>query len=131
MVRLRRVNVRSPRACDFEICSGRRGDSDDSREDGRANWCKYACEAELDGFSAVVNGLVLSAKAQKDVVEAVFVAARVAASGATSSLVNDCFATDTDGGLVSSVRRLRGATYVAWATSAQARWSWTTTRKQR
>ena len=34
---LRRVGVRSPRACGSAICSARRGDSDDSREGGRAN----------------------------------------------------------------------------------------------
>ena len=66
VVRLRRVGVRSPRACGSEICSGRRGDSDESREGGRANWCKSACEAELVGFNAVVDGLVLSAEAVEE-----------------------------------------------------------------
>ena len=35
-------------------------------------------------------------------------AARVAGRGTTSALVEACFATDTAGGLASSVRRLRG-----------------------
>ena len=37
VMRLRRVGVRSFRACGSAICSARRGDSDDSREGGRAN----------------------------------------------------------------------------------------------
>ena len=37
VVLLRRVGFRSPRACGSEICNGRHGDSDESREDGRAN----------------------------------------------------------------------------------------------
>ena len=99
--------MRSPRACDSEMCSGRRGDSDDSRESGRSNWCKSACEAELVGFGAVVGGSVLIAGAVEKVAAVAVVAAQVAGCGTTSSLVDDCVATDTAGGLVSSVRRLR------------------------
>ena len=113
MVRLRRVGVRSPRACNYEIFSGRRGDSDDSREGGRANWCKSACEVELVSFGAVVGGAVvggslLSAGAVEEVAAVVVVAARATGCGTISALVDACFATDTAGGLVSSVRRLRG-----------------------
>ena len=105
VVRLRRVGVLSPRACGSEICSGRRGDSDDSRENWRANRYKSACKAELVGFGAVVGGSVLSAEAVKEVVAVVFVAARVTGCGTISALVDACFATDTAGGLVSSVQR--------------------------
>ena len=95
MVRLRRVGVRLPRACDSEICSWRRGDSDDSREGGCSNWCKSAFEAEFVGFGALVDGSVLSAETEEEVAAVVFVATRVAGCGATSSLVDDCFATDS------------------------------------
>ena len=105
--RLRRVGVRSPRACGSAICSGWRGDSDDSREGGRVNCCKSACEAELVNFGTVVSGSVLSAQAVKEVAVVGFVAARVAGCGTTSPLVDASFATDTAGGLASSVRRLR------------------------
>ena len=67
VVRFRRVGVRSFRACDSEICSGRRGDSDKSGEIGRSNWCKSACEAELVGVGAVVVGTVLRAIAEEEV----------------------------------------------------------------
>ena len=100
--------MRSPRACGSEICSGRRGNSDDSREVGRANWCKSACEAELIGFGAVLDGSVLSAEAVEEVAAVFVVASRVAGCSTISALVDACFATDTAGGLVSSVRRLRG-----------------------
>ena len=30
------------------ICSGRCGDSDESRDGGKANYCKFACVEELD-----------------------------------------------------------------------------------
>ena len=108
VVRLRRVGVRSPRAYDSEICSGRRGDSDDSREGGRANWCKSACEAVFVGFGEIVAGSVLSAEAVEEVAESGLVAAGVAGRDTVSALVDVCFATDTAGGLASSVRRLRG-----------------------
>ena len=100
--------MRSPRACDSKICSGRGGDSDDSREGGRTNWCKSACKAELVGFGAVVIRSVLSAEAEEEVAAVGLAAARVAGRGTTSALVDACFATDTAGGLTSSVRRLRG-----------------------
>ena len=106
VVRLRRVGVLSPRACGSEICTGRRGDSDDSREYGRANWCKSTCEAKLVGFGAVVGGSVLSAGAVVKVAAVVVVAARMTGCGTISALVGACFATDTEGGLASSVRRL-------------------------
>ena len=108
MVRLRRVGVRSPRACGSEICSGRRGDSDDSREGGRANWCRSTCETELVGFGAVVGGSVLSAGAVEEVAAVVVVAARVTECGTISAFVDACSAKDTAGGFVSSVRRLHG-----------------------
>ena len=107
VVRLRRVGVRSPRACGSEICNGRRGDSDNSRTGGRANWRKSACEAELVGFGAVVDGSVLSAQTVKELSAVVVVDARVAGCGKISALVDACFATDPAGGLVLSVRRLR------------------------
>ena len=106
--RVRRVGVRSPGACVSAICSGRRGNSDDSREGGRANLRRSVCEAELVGFGTVVDGSVLSAEAVEEVAAVGFVAARVAGCGTTSQLVDACFATDTAGGLASSVRRLRG-----------------------
>ena len=108
VVRLRRVGVRSPRVCGSEICSGRCGDSDDSREGGRATWCKSACEAELVGFGAVVCGSVLNAEAVEEFAAVVVVAARVAGCGTISAIVDACIATDTAGGLVSSVRCLHG-----------------------
>ena len=108
VVRLWRVGVRSPRACDFEICSWRRGDSDDWREGGRANWFKFAFEAELVGFGAIVYGSVLNAKTVEEMAESGLVAARVAGRDTASARVDACFATDTAGGLASSVRRLRG-----------------------
>ena len=108
LVRLRRVGVRSPRTCGSEICSGRRGDSDNSREGSRANWCKSACEAELVGYGAVAGGSVHWAGAVKEVAAVVVVAARGAGCGTISALVDACFATDTAGWLVSSVERLRG-----------------------
>ena len=108
VVRLRRVGVRSPRAFGSEICSGRRGDFDDSREGGRANWCKSACEAELVGFAAVVDGSALSAVAVEEVSASGIVAARVAVRDTISALVDACFPTDTAGGLASSVWRLHG-----------------------
>ena len=106
--RLRRVGVRSPRSFGSAICSGRRGDSDDSREDGREIWCRSACEAKLVGFGEVVGGSVLSAKAVEVVAAVVFVAARVTGCSTISALVDACFTTDTAGGLVSFVRRLHG-----------------------
>ena len=108
VVRLRRVGMRSPRACGSEICSRRRTDSDDSRKGCRANWCRSACEAVLVGFGAVIGGSVLSAETVEEVAAVVFVDARVTGCGTISALVDASFATDTAGGLVSSVRRLRG-----------------------
>ena len=108
VVRLRRVGVLSPRACDSEICRGRRGESDDSREGVYTNWCKSAYEAELVGFGAIVDSSLLSAEAVEEVAAVGLSAARVAGRGTTSALVKACFATDTAGGLASSVRRLRG-----------------------
>ena len=105
--RLRRVGVRSPRACGSAICSGRSGDSDDLREGGRANYCRSACKADLVGFGPVVGGSVLSAEAMEEVAVVGFVAARVDRCDTTSPLVDACFATDTAGGLASFVRRLR------------------------
>ena len=102
MLRLRRVGVRSFRACGSEICSGLPGDSDDSREYGRANWCKSACEAELVGIGAVVGGSLLYAGAVENMAAAVFVAARVTGCNTISALVDVCFTTDTAGGLVFS-----------------------------
>ena len=107
VVRLRQVGVRLPRACGSEICSGRRVDSDDSREGGRANWCRSTCEAELVGFGAIVGGSVVSAETVEEVAAVVVEAARVTGCGTISTLVDACFATDTAGGLASSVRRLR------------------------
>ena len=100
--------MRSPRACGSEICSRRRTDSDDSRKGCRANWCRSACEAVLVGFGAVIGGSVLSAETVEEVAASGLVAARVAGRDTTSALVEACFATDTAGGLASSVRRLRG-----------------------
>ena len=100
--------MRSPRACGSAICSGRCGDFDDSREGGRANWCRSAWEAELVGFGTVIDGSVLSTEALEEMAVVDFVAARVVGYGRISTLVNACLATDTAGGLASSVRRLRG-----------------------
>ena len=51
---------------------------------------------------------MLSAGAVEEVAAVVFVAARVTGCGKISALVDACFATDTAGGLASTVRRLRG-----------------------
>ena len=51
---------------------------------------------------------MLSAEAEEEVAAVGLAAARVAGRGTTSALVEACFATDTAGGLSSSVRRLRG-----------------------
>ena len=100
--------MRSPHACGSEICSGPRGDSDDSREGGRANGCKSACEPELVDFGAVVGGSVISAGAVEKMAAVVIVATRLTGCGTVSALVDACFATDTAGKPVLSVRRFRG-----------------------
>ena len=106
--RLRRIGVRSLRACGSAISSGRRGDFDNSGEDGRANWCRSACEAERVVFGTLVGGSALSAKAMEEVAVVVFVAARTNGCGTNLRVVDACFATDTAGELASYVRRLRG-----------------------
>ena len=82
--------------------------TDDSRDGGLANWCKFACEAELVGFGAVVDGSLLSAEAEEEVAAVGLAPARVAGRGTSSTLVKACVAKDTASGLISSVWRLRG-----------------------
>ena len=79
-----------------------------TREGGRANWWKSACEGELVGLGTVVGGSGLSTDTMEEVAVFGFVAARVDGCGPNSPHVDACFATDTTGGLSSSVRRLRG-----------------------
>ena len=56
----------------------------------------------------MVGGSVLTAGAVEEVAAVVVVAARVTGCGTILALVDAYFATDTEGGLASSVRRLRG-----------------------
>ena len=107
-VRALRAGERSPRASASAISIGRRGNSDDSLEDGSSNWQKSTCVTELAAFDTAVGGSAISALEMEAAAALVFEAARVIGYVATGPLVDACFVTDTASGLTSSARRLQG-----------------------
>ena len=84
------------------ICSGRRGEEDDSRDVACSKCCKFACD-ELDADGSGVGEAA-------GLITAEFVAARVAGLGGAGSFEAGCFAVLLTSELTRSAPRFGSAT---------------------